>query len=120
MHSRRIYVLLTHPEHIMAFTDNLKQLPSIAHIAEIQLFDAAGQLAATIPNTPGKAGSVTIYNALLAAHGSINVAAAQQGLEIFAEHTDDARAHPGSHPNIDRLFDVIATGAGYTGKVIAA
>ena len=103
----------------MAFTDNLKQLPSIAHIAEIQLFDAAGQLAATIPNAPGKAGSVTIYNALLATHGSINMAAAQQGLEIFAEHTDDARAHPGSHPNIDRLLEVIASGQGYTVTIIA-
>lgn len=104
----------------MAFADNLRALPHIAHIAELQLIDTDGQLAATIPNAPGKAGSVTVYNALAAKHGSINAAAAQEGLELFAEHTEDARAHPGSHPNIDRLLQVIATGKGYEVKVIAA
>ena len=48
----------------MAFADNLKTLPSIAHIAELQLIDDAGNLAATIPNAAGKAGSLSIYNAL--------------------------------------------------------
>ncbi|MEX8194184.1 DUF2322 family protein [Comamonas guangdongensis] len=104
----------------MAFADNLKQLPSIAHIAELQLIDGDGHVAATIPNAPGKAGSVTVYHALHAKHGSINVAAAEEGLEIFAEHTADAKAHPGAHPNIDRLLEVIATGKGYAVKVIAA
>ena len=104
----------------MAFADNLKNLPAIAHIAELQLIDDAGHIAATIPNAPGKAGSVTVYNALATKHGSINVAAAQEGLELFAEHTDDARARPGAHPNIDRLLEVIATGKGYAVKVIAA
>ena len=104
----------------MAFADNLKTLPAIAHIAELQLIDDAGQIAATIPNAPGKAGSVTVYNALAAKHGSINVAAAEEGLQIFAEHTDDAKARPGAHPNIDRLLEVIATGKGYAVKVIAA
>lgn len=104
----------------MAFADNLKALPSIAHIAELQLIDGAGQVAATIPNAPGKAGSVTVYNALAAKHGSINVAAAQEGLQIFAEHTEDAKARPGAHPNIDRLLEVIATGKGYEVKVVAA
>lgn len=104
----------------MAFADNLKTLPSIAHVAEIQLIDADGNLVASIPNAPGKAGSVTVYNALATKHGSINVAAAQEGLQLFAEHTEDAKARPGAHPNIDRLLEVIATGKGYTVKVIAA
>lgn len=91
----------------MAFADNLKQLPSIAHISELQLIDSDGKLAASIPNAPGKAGSVTVYNALYAKHGSINVAAAEEGLQLFAEHTEDAKARPGAHPNIDRLLDVI-------------
>ena len=104
----------------MAFADNLKTLPPIAHIAELQLIDEAGNVAATIPNAPGKAGSVTVYNALAAKHGSINVAAAEEGLQIFAEHTDDAKARPGAHPNIDRLLDVIASGKGYAVKVVAA
>jgi hypothetical protein len=47
---------------------------------------------------------------LAARHGAIDAAAAEEGLRLFAEHTEDARQHPGSHPNIDRLFEVIATG----------
>ena len=104
----------------MAFADNLKTLPSIAHIAELQLIDDAGNLAATIPNAAGKAGSLSIYTALAVKHGSINVAAAQEGLVLFAEHTDDAKARPGAHPNIDRLQEVIATGKGDGVKVVAA
>lgn len=104
----------------MAFADNLKQLPSIAHIAELQLIDADGNLSASIPNAPGKTGSVTVYNALFVQHGSINVAAAEEGLQLFAEHTEVAKARPGAHPNIDRLLDVIASGKGYTVKVVAA
>jgi hypothetical protein len=30
-------------------------------------------------------------------------------LELYAEHTADARANPGKHPNIDRLILVEAT-----------
>jgi hypothetical protein len=104
----------------MAFADNLRLLPGIAHLAAIELLDDAGQVVATIPNAPGKAGSVTVYAALAAKHGSINVAAAEEGLELFAEHTLDARNRPGAHPNIDRLLEVIATGKGYAARMIPA
>ena len=104
----------------MAFADNLKQLPAISHLAALELIDAAGNVAATIENKPGKAGSLAVYAALAAKHGSINVAAAKEGLVIFAEHADDARANPGKHPNIDRLLDVIASGQGFPCKLIAA
>ncbi|MGB3072271.1 MAG: DUF2322 family protein [Ottowia sp.] len=104
----------------MAFADNLRQLPSIAHLAAIELIDDKGHVVAQIPNQPGKAGSLSVYAALAAKHGSINAAAAQEGLELFAEHTEDARQHPGSHPNIDRLLEVIASGKSYTVKAIAA
>jgi hypothetical protein len=102
------------------FADKLRQLPAISHLSALELIDAAGQVAATIENKPGKAGSVAVYNALAARHGSINVAAAQEGLALFAEHTESARQHPGSHPNIDRLFEVIASGQGYTVRLIQA
>ena len=102
------------------FAEHLRQLPSVAHLAELQLIDAAGGLAATIENKPGKAGSLAVYHALAAKHGSINVAAAQEGLALFAEHTESARQHPGSHPNIDRLFEVIASGQGYTVRLVQA
>lgn len=104
----------------MAFADNLKQLPAVAHLAALQLLDGQGQVAATIENKPGQAGSLAVYAALAAKHGSINPAAAQEGLEIYAEHTADAQAHPGKHPNIDRLIQVIATAQGFTVKQIAA
>jgi len=104
----------------MAFADNLKQLPPVAHLAALQLIDAAGQVSATIENKPGQAGSLAVYAALAAKHGSINPAAAEEGLGIYAEHTADARANPGKHPNIDRLIQVIETGQGYTARTVAA
>ena len=102
------------------FADNLRQLPSIAHLAELHLIDPAGATVATIENKPGKAGSLAVYNALAARHGSINVTAAEEGLQLFAEHTESARQHPGSHPNIDRLFEVIASGQALSVKTVAA
>ena len=105
----------------MTFADTLKQLPSIAHLAELHLIDAAGQVAAVIENKPGKAGSVAVYNALAARHGGrIDVAAAEEGLMLYAEHTADARTYPGKHPNIDRLFEVIASAQGYEVRSVAA
>ena len=102
----------------MAFADNLKQLPSIGQLSALELRNTAGELVATIENQPGKGGSLAVYHALAAQHGSINVAAAEQGLALFAEHTTDARAHPGKHPNIARLLEVMATGQGYSVKLI--
>ncbi|MEN9888271.1 MAG: hypothetical protein RL559_308 [Pseudomonadota bacterium] len=102
------------------FAEHLQQLPSVTHLAELQLLDSAGQVVASIENKPGKAGSLAVYHALAAKHGGITVAAAQEGLALFAEHSASARQHPGSHPNIDRLFDVIATGHGYSVRLIPA
>lgn len=104
----------------MAFADNLKALPAVTHLAALQLLNAASNVVTTIENKPGKAGSLAVYAALAAKHGSINVAAAQEGLVIFAEHTTDARAHPGNHPNIDRLLEIIASGEGFFVKRINA
>ena len=103
----------------MAFADNLALLPSIDHIEALELRDAQQQCIAVIPNQPGKTGSVRIYAALAAKHGCINPPAAQEGLALFAEHTQAAREHPGSHPNIDRLFEVLASGQTLAVHVIA-
>ena len=48
----------------------------------------------------------------------IDARVAREGLELFAEHTQDARANPGKHPNIDRLFELARGNASLTGKVI--
>jgi hypothetical protein len=91
----------------MAFADNLKQLPSVAHLAAIDLLDTTGAVVSTIENKPGQAGSLAVYAAMAAKHGAIHAAAAQEALEIYAEHTADARSNPGKHPNIDRLLNVV-------------
>ena len=88
----------------MAFADNLKQLPRISHLAAIQLLDGDGTVAATIENKQGQAGSLAVYNHLGQIYGAITAEAARKGLELYAEHTEDARQNPGKHPNIDRLL----------------
>lgn len=89
----------------MNFSDRLKQLPPVTHLAALQLLDSQGQVLATIENKPGQGGSLAVYHALGALYGGhITPKAATLGLEWYAEHTADARAHPGSHPNIDRLL----------------
>ncbi|MBI3523824.1 MAG: DUF2322 family protein [Betaproteobacteria bacterium] len=94
----------------MAFNDNLKQLPRVSHLAALQLLDAAdGSLVAIIENKPGQAGSLIIYNHLGQIFGAITVDAASKGLELYAEHVEDARANPGKHPNIERLLQLQET-----------
>jgi hypothetical protein len=104
----------------MAFADNLKQLPTVAHLSALELLDNQGLVNARIENKPGQAGSLAVYAALAAKHGSINAAAAQEGLDIYAEHTDDARVNPGKHPNIDRLLAIVSGGAALTVRTIGA
>ena len=89
----------------MNFAARLKQLPATSHLAALHLLDADGQVLATIENKPGQTGSLVVYAALAALYGgSITPAAASLGLEWYAEHTADALAFPGKHPNIDRLL----------------
>ena len=90
----------------MHFSDTLKTLPGIAHLAGLQLLDADGAIVATLENRPGQAGSVAVYHALAARHGTLGPDAAQDGLALYSEHTADARAFPGKHPNIDRLLAI--------------
>lgn len=90
----------------MSFAENLKKLPGISHLDAVKLLDKEENVVATIENKPGSQGSLAVYNHLAQTYGSINHEAARKGLEIFAEHTDDARTNPGKHPNIDRLFAI--------------
>ena len=92
------------------FADNLKKLPGISHLAAINLLDAEGNVVSTLENKAGSQGSLAVYNHLAQTYGAITPAAAKKWLEIYAEHTDDARANPGKHPNIDRLIALIGEG----------
>lgn len=89
------------------FAAVLKTLPGVSHLAALALLDADGNEVARIENKAGQAGSLTLYNHLAQLHGAITPEAARKGLELFAEHTPHARANPGKHPNIDRLFGLI-------------
>ena len=86
------------------FADNLKKLPGTSHLAAINLLDADGNVLAVIENKAGSQGSLAVYNHLAQTYGAITPDAAKKGLELYAEHTEDARLHPGKHPNIDRLI----------------
>lgn len=90
----------------MNFAERIKTLPSVAHLASLDLLDTGGTLVASIHNQPGQAGSLAVYHALAQQHGgTITPAAATLGLQWYGEHTADALAHPGKHPNIDRLVE---------------
>ena len=89
----------------MNFAEHLRTLPSVAHLASLDLLDASGALVASIHNQPGQTGSLAVYHALAKQYGgTITPEAAALGLQWYGEHTADALANPGKHPNIDRLL----------------
>ncbi len=89
------------------FNANLKKLPGISHLAAINLLDGEGNLVVAIENKAGSQASLAVYNHLAQTYGAITPEAAKKGLEIYAEHTEDARKNPGKHPNIDRLIALL-------------
>jgi len=95
------------------FAANLASLPPVEHLRALDLIDEEGRVIATIENRPGQSGSLRIYHAVAKRHGGIDGEAAHEALRLYGEHVADARAEPGRHPNIDRLFTVIAEGSGY-------
>ena len=92
------------------FQANLKKMPGISHLEALNLIDAEGNVVATIENKAGSQGSLAVYNHLAQTYGAITPEAARKGLELYAEHTEDARTHPGKHANIDRLLALVAEG----------
>ena len=102
------------------FKDNLAQLPSIDGLARVDLTDADGAVIASIENQPGKQGSLALYHYLGQAFGTLDAAAADHGLALFAEHVADARNRPGAHPNVDRLIAIAQGGAALNIVVVAA
>ncbi len=102
------------------FKENLQQLPPIDGVDRIDLIDNNGVVVASIENQPGKQGSLAVYQYLKQAFGKLDVKAAEHGLAVFGEYTADARNRPGAHPNIDRLFAIVAGGAPLHIEVISA
>ena len=94
----------------MTFAETLKQLPKVSHLAALQLIDADDAVVGVIENKPGQSGSLAVYNHLAQLYGAISPEAARKGLELYAEHTEDAKLNPGKHPNIDRLIGLVERG----------
>jgi hypothetical protein len=103
-----------------SFKDNLQLLPSVDGLVRIDLLDAAGAIVATIENQPGKQGSLAVYQYLQQSFGTLDKDAATHALDVFAEHTADARNRPGAHPNIDRLLEIIGGAAPLGIQLVAA
>jgi hypothetical protein len=99
------------------FADNLASLPVADHLARIELVGPGGRLE-SIENQPGSQGSLRLYQHLVSIHGEITARAAELGLELFAEHVEDARNNPGKHPNIDRLIRVATDGEAWSARMV--
>jgi hypothetical protein len=102
-----------------SFKDNLQLLPSIEGLARIDLVDQTGAVVATIENQPGKQGSLAVYQHLQQSFGTLDAQAAAYALDIFAEHTADAKNRPGAHPNIDRLLEIVAGASPLSIKLVS-
>ncbi|MER5172872.1 DUF2322 family protein [Thioclava sp. GXIMD2076] len=90
-----------------SFKDNLQQLPPIDALARIELLDATGTVVDTIENEAGRKGSLAVYNYIAGTFEALDAKAAAHAVAVFAEHGEEAKSHRGSHPNIDRLLDII-------------
>lgn len=100
------------------FKDNLQKLPGIEGVQRIDLRDSEGAVVASIENQPGKQGSLAVYNYLRQVCDILDAKAAEHGLLVFGEHTEDARNRPGAHPNVDRLIAIADGGAPLTIDVV--
>jgi hypothetical protein len=101
------------------FKDNLQQLPPVDGVERIDLVDGNGAVVASIENQPGKQGSLAVYQYLKQVFDTLDAKAAEHGLAVFGEHTEDARNRPNAHPNVDRLLAIAAGGAPLRIEVIA-
>lgn len=90
------------------FKDILPTLSSIENIASLTLTEDDEETI-NLENKPGTSGSVAVYFEVSQGTGVIDSKTAEAALELYAEHTQDARENPGKHPNIDRLFTLINT-----------
>ncbi|WP_295655345.1 DUF2322 family protein [uncultured Haemophilus sp.] len=98
----------------MNFKDILETLPNIEHLTGLDVLNGEAVIH-HIPAAPGKLGSLRLYHALAEKfNGKLDRTSAQQGIEWFAEHVEDAKQNPGKHPNIDLLFKVVAEELNYS------
>ena len=120
------FIAAYNPRSLFPLVDNklkTKLLAEEYEVATPKLFFVvyAQHEIATIENKPGQTGSLAVYAALAAQHGGrITPEAAALGLDWYAEHTADARTHPGKHPNIDRLLAWAQGSVSYSVRLVPA
>ncbi|MFY1027485.1 hypothetical protein CFY87_09915 [Actinobacillus seminis] len=97
----------------MDFKTVLDSLPAIDHLQGLDVVSNE-KVIHHIPAIQGKLGSLRVYHALAQQfNGKLDRTCAEKGLQLFAEHTEDAKQNPGKHPNIDLLLRVIAENLEY-------
>lgn len=102
-----------------SFKENLETLKQITdNIAALQFFGDGYEPEFVIENKEGTAGSLKVYYEVAVEFGGIGPKAAHKALELYAEHTEDAKANPGKHPNIDRLFEIIEKDLYYSVRAV--
>ena len=85
--------------------ENVAGLPSTSHVTRVWIPATGWQ----VDNVDGKRASVAIYCHLASTFSQrLGKEAAKRGLELYGEYVAEAQAHPGSHPNIDLLLQVLA------------
>ncbi|MGL1890545.1 MAG: DUF2322 family protein [Spirochaetaceae bacterium] len=90
----------------MKFKEILETLKPVDSLEKIDIV-SGDKVLTTILNVDGKKGSLQVYANLVGFdNGNIDKKLADKGLEMFAEHTADAKTNPGAHPNIDLLLNI--------------
>ena len=102
-----------------SFKEVLDTLPAVDHLSAIEILHA-DEVLSRLENKPGQAGSVRVYHALYQEFGALDAVAADKGLRLYAEHTADAVANPGKHPNIDRLLTLAEGGQAWAVRLVMA
>lgn len=87
-------------------------------LVRLELYDEGHEMVGVIENRPGQKLSLSIYHQVAAEFGGLGPAAARRALELYGEHVEAAKTYPGAHPNIDRLFSIIAENRHLTVKAI--
>jgi hypothetical protein len=90
--------------------ETVQQLAPIDDLQQVVV--GGGSEPWVIANAPGKKASLVIYAHLAKKYnGQLTPAAAKEGLQLYGEYVEEAQQQPGSHPNIDLLLDVVASGS---------
>lgn len=90
------------------FSTDYYYLPSTDHIKRLTLKNAHSGETTILENKPGKHASVKIlFNIANTNNLRISSREAQNGLLLFGDYVIEEKQHPGAHPNIRLLMDII-------------